>query len=77
MIIITIFERCQKIAKLDTVVEDTATIPMCVTGIDRVTFPQKVINHENYEIKWCCKHVYYISDIHLMVNRQFHKKMII
>lgn len=76
MFIIKIFDRCTKILSSFSSSEDSSTLPTCITETDRVTFPPNVISHQSYEMKFYCKHVYYISDIHLIhkVATKFKKR---
>lgn len=65
MLTIKTFDRCSKIVNSFSISGNVTTIPTCITETDRVTFPPNVISPHSYEMAWYCKHIYYISDIHL------------
>lgn len=69
----SIFKRSKKIVDVSMYEKNERTIPVCITEADQVTCPSNLINSDGYDIKkWNCKHVYYISDIHLV--HKVHKK---
>lgn len=71
-----LFERCMKLYNCDSIIESETMIPMCISETSNMTFPPGTVNQYDYELDLFCKHVYYISDIHLVhkIVKKFNKK---
>ena len=71
-----LLERCIEICNRNAVTETEIMTPICITENSNMTFPPRIIEPHSFDMKWFCKHVYYISDIHLVhkIVKKFKKK---
>ena len=71
-----LLERCIEICDGTLAIQAESMSPMCIMETNNMTFPPKVIEPHSFDMKWFCKHVYYVSDIHLVhkIVKKFKKK---